>query len=114
MIMAPSVPKSDGTASSRSSILQEPHEQTPLLQSDSDVSTSNTSTGRATSQHSKHSASIAESEDGPNVSEIDNGKKDRKVGTGMVGVISVLLLGMLYSIRSTIYSSIIFPCDWQK
>lgn len=104
MVMAVSAPKPDATTSSISSTPHEPHEQTPLLESHSDIRTANSFTEPRSSQQWRPGDSTVASEDDKSVSEIDSGKKDRKVETDMVGVISVLLLGMLYSARTIIFS----------
>ena len=92
--MSASVPKSDGTASSKSSVLQGPHEQTPLLRSNSDITTTDTSVEHLVSRSSWPNAPTAESEDVASDPEAVRGKEDREIGTDIVGVISVLLLGI--------------------
>ena len=86
--MAASVSKPNGTTSSESSARQEPHEQTPLLQSNHDSNTTTTSADHLASQ-----PTLA-SEDITSVSKSVGEQKDGKLSTGIVGVISVLLLGI--------------------
>ena len=82
--MAASVSKPNGTIGSESSTLQEPHEQTPLLESSRDSNTTSTSAEQPT----------LASDDSTKVPESVSEQKDEKLSTGIVGVISVLLLGI--------------------
>ena len=91
--MAASVSKPDGSTSSESSTLQEPHEQTPLLESNRDTNTTSTSPGHLASQLWWPNPPAPASEDIISVSESVSEQEDEKLSTGIVGVISVLLLG---------------------
>ena len=96
--MSASVTKSDGTASSNSSVLPGANEQTPLLRSNSDINsdinTTDTSVEHLASRSCGPNAPTAESEDVASDPEAVRGKEDREIGTDIVGVISVLLLGI--------------------
>ena len=88
MQMAASVSEPNGTALSESSTRQEPHEQTPLLESNRDSNTTSTSAEHLTSQPTLASEEIT------SVSVPVHGREDEKLSTDIVGVISVLLLGI--------------------
>ena len=91
--MAASVSKPDGFTSSESSTLQEPHEQTPLLESNRDTNTTSTSAGHLASQLWWPNPPAPASEDIISVPESVSEQEDEKLSTSIVGVISVLLLG---------------------
>ena len=91
--MAASVSKPDGATSSESSTLQEPHEQTPLLESNRETNTTSTSAGNLASQLWWPNPPTPTSEDITSVSESVSEQEDEKLSTDLVGVISVLLLG---------------------
>ena len=91
--MAASVSKPDGATSSESSTPQEPHEQTPLLESNRETNTTNTSAGNLASQLWWPNPPTPASEDITSVSESVSEQEDEKLSTDLVGVISVLLLG---------------------
>ncbi len=80
----------DDTTTLESSSQQESHEQTPLLGSNRNNITTVTSAGHLTSQPTWSNPA---SEDVTSISESISGEEDRKLGTDIVGVISVLLLG---------------------
>ncbi len=83
----------DDTTTLESSSQQEPHEQTPLLGSNRDNITTSISAGHLTSEPTWSISPNPASEDVTSVSESISGEEDRKLGTDIVGVISVLLLG---------------------
>ena len=87
---------------------QEPHEQTPLLGSNRDKVTTVASAGHITSQPTWSNPPTPASEDVTSVSESTSGEEDRKLGTDIVGVISVLLLGT-YSTYLISSPKILYP-----
>ena len=91
--MAVSVSEPDGTTSSESSTLQEPHEQTPLLESSRDTSTTSASARPLESRLWWPNPPTPAGEDITSVSESVSEQEDEKLSTDIVGVISVLLLG---------------------
>ena len=90
--MAASVSKPDVTTLSESSTLQEPHEQTPLLESNRDSNATSTSAEHLASRLWWPNPPNPAGEDITSVSESDS-IQDEKLSTDIVGIISVLLLG---------------------
>lgn len=93
----------DESISSKPSNLQAPHERTSLLEPDRENNTTWTSV--------EHSASRPHLQDAPRpadgeataISESTPGKTDSKLTTGMVGIISVLLLGAYSTLLSLLH-----------
>ena len=91
--MATPVSTPDETASSESLILQEPHEQSPLLESNHDSNTTSTSAELLASRLWWPYPPTPAGEDITSVSESVSGQEDEELSTDIVGIISVLLLG---------------------
>ena len=91
--MAASESAPNGTRSSESSTLEEPNEQTPLLESNRETNTACTSAGNLASQLQHPNPPTSASKDTTNTAEPVSEREDEKLSTGIAGVILVLLLG---------------------
>lgn len=84
----------DESVSSKPSNLHAPHERTSLLEPDRDNNATWTSAGHSASRPHLQDAPRPADGEATAISGSTPGKTDSKLNTGMVGIISVLLLGV--------------------
>lgn len=96
--MATSLPTFNESTSSKPSTLQGPNEYTSLLGSNRENDATGTpAAGQSASQPHEQDAPRPINEEATGAFEPTRGKTDPKLATGIFGLISVLLLGMIFS-----------------